>query len=964
MSEGVSIKTIGTTYATASLAPSSNLDTRITPVKPAPSVTRDFDDHRRGFKRWFLGPMPEKIVKTEVKKRKSLWMEKAKDRLPRRLPTMDTLKRSNSDSAVRRGKQPERKPTVEDESETDTSSESDSDCEQVDSERVYTYYIRTGGDEEAWSPKLERSMRREIRKKWRESGWYNAWRGDKDALRADADRKWVGKSFVIGDVLGVGENVILSTPGLSMAPSSAAASTAGRPSLRIEAASSTRPSSSMRSPRISTDSGHLAVPNGSGSSTHNTSEEFTTAHPSTSTTALLHTPNFRDRPDISDRRAASATPALQTSPVDDPKAPSLADAGRAFTAGSDGHDPLAPTSGLRSALKKAAETKQEGKRKSVNFDDMTPVPPAEVLARTEPNVQGSSAGSSGGQPPVQAQEETRQQDDEGLPHGLKLKDIFMSDRMLVRISYAEAGTPHPYDEVAAKKTKNPIFEDWAEYLVCYRGHHIELYEDYIVRNLRIRRDLGGEVPSFVEVQCPELGTRVRLDVPESEDGDGCKVMNRKEIVEACRESLERLRSWDNLYADEIRKGRRLELCWRAGPNVEWIWRDEDVDGQKRDWNVLYYVGFRQPQQVSHLELRLTRHSPTELHLRDGTQLREPPAVEGYLWRIKPKSQTRTLVYVSTHDGNIFTMTPAHSYPPSPPEPPVSLNSNTEDESRLDQELRRGAHQMLTCEGYIDMRSIRAIRRAKHDAVPVAVTPLGSAGGNIPGTNDSKRHDEFEIMDDENQTPSDAEDVGGEAAMSTSTEKTKLRLKRSFELILRNGHAVRFEAHSAMVALEWIGKLRALCGYWSRRHLVDAEEEMRLIETVRGVVTPKHKHAGADEISDPPRIGDFWNWCVLEGCRPIIKAGRLYEKKGLHKLYKHMLVILTHGHLILFHLKETKSAHHHRSRSINLIDSYTYSGQLAVATLPKEDTSAEPTARRYQDGLEANDTDEDVTFIIW
>lgn len=272
--------------------------------------------------------------------------------------------------------------------------------------------------------------------------------------------------------------------------------------------------------------------------------------------------------------------------------------------------------------------------------------------------------------------------------------------------------------------------------------------------------------------------------------------------------------------------------------------------------------------------------------------------------------------------------------------------------------------MLTCEGYIDMRSIRAIRRAKHDAVPISVTPLGSAGGNIPGINDSKRHDEFEIIDDENQTPSDAEDVGGEAGTGTATEKTKLRLKRSFELVLRNGHAVRFEAHSAMVALEWIGKLRALCGYWSRRHLVDAEEEMRLIETVRGVVTPKHKHDGADEISDPPRIGDFWNWCILEGCRPIIKAGRLYEKKGLHKLYKHMLVILTHGHLILFHLKGTKSAHHHRSRSINLIDSYTYSGQLAVATLPKEDTSAEPTARRYQDGLEANDTDEDVTFIIW
>lgn len=182
----------------------------------------------------------------------------------------------------------------------------------------------------------------------------------------------------------------------------------------------------MRSPRITTESGHLAIPNGSGSSSRNMSDEFTTAHPSTSTTALLHTPNFRDRPDISDRRAVSATPALQTSPVDDPKTPSLADAGRAFTAGSDGHDPLAPSSGLRSALKKAAESKQDGKRKSVNFDDMTPAPPAEVLARTEPNVQDSIAGSPEQPLPAQAQEETRRQGDEILPHGLKLKDIFMS----------------------------------------------------------------------------------------------------------------------------------------------------------------------------------------------------------------------------------------------------------------------------------------------------------------------------------------------------------------------------------------------------------------------------------------------------------------------------------------------------------------------------------------------------------
>lgn len=31
--------------------------------------------------------------------------------------------------------------------------------------------------------------------------------------------------------------------------------------------------------------------------------------------------------------------------------------------------------------------------------------------------------------------------------------------------------------------------------------------------------------------------------------------------------------------------------------------------------------------------------------------------------------------------------------------------------------------------------------------------------------------------------------------------------------------------------------------------------------------------------------EFWNWCILQGCRPIIKAGRLFEKQNLHKQYK-------------------------------------------------------------------------------
>lgn len=125
--------------------------------------------------------------------------------------------------------------------------------------------------------------------------------------------------------------------------------------------------------------------------------------------------------------------------------------------------------------------------------------------------------------------------------------------------------------------------------------------------------------------------------------------------------------------NELRRGRTLELCWRTGSNLEWIWLDDDIDGTPREWNVVYFAGFRQVRRQSmhrrkspltivlqtkapsHLEVRLSKHAPTQVVLRDGTKLSEPPAVEGYLWRIKPNTKNRANVYLASHDGNLFTM---------------------------------------------------------------------------------------------------------------------------------------------------------------------------------------------------------------------------------------------------------------------------------------------------------------------
>ncbi len=71
--------------------------------------------------------------------------------------------------------------------------------------------------------------------------------------------------------------------------------------------------------------------------------------------------------------------------------------------------------------------------------------------------------------------------------------------------------------------------------------------------------------------------------------------------------------------------------------------------------------------------------------------------------------------------------------------------------------------------------------------------------------------------------------------------------------------------------------------------------------------------------------------------------------------------LVPGHVVLFSMT-TQSCFHQRSGIINLADSYVYSGLLAMSNLTStiDDVT---TPRRYQDGLESNDSDVDTTLVI-
>lgn len=79
----------------------------------------------------------------------------------------------------------------------------------------------------------------------------------------------------------------------------------------------------------------------------------------------------------------------------------------------------------------------------------------------------------------------------------------------------------------------------------------------------------------------------------------------------------------------------------------------------------------------------------------------------------------------------------------------------------------------------------------------------------------------------------------------------------------------------------------------------------------------------------------------------------------------MQLVLVSGHLIEFHITGT-SLHHRRRRTIHLLDAYICSGYLAAQHLPEGQYHPDdpPLPRRYQDGLESDDLEEDTLFIVW
>ncbi|KAG6336056.1 hypothetical protein ID866_3029 [Astraeus odoratus] len=615
--------------------------------------------------------------------------------------------------------------------------------------------------------------------------------------------------------------------------------------------------------------------------------------------------------------------------------------------------------------------------------------------------------------------------------------------MLVRVNHTELeGIARHFDEEQHRFTRKLHHEEWAEFMVVWRGQRVEIYEDYAipgrelfsghkklafliplkssrtyfslyssvdlsfcilcpptaVRNghsktralfhrliegtnvfifkvksraraqewiWRLWLHLGGKIPQFIEISCPTINTRLKLDLPTEDVVNperAYELFSVRSIVDVVRRSMISAhgissvasRDWKCVIEPQLEAGRRLALDWRLAAQLDWISQTEDFQGNARPWSVLYGLSLKQSTRTSHLEIRVADHVPCVIHLPDGTTMEEPPGVEGYLDRIKLQSQTRQRVYLTSHDGNLFALSPRDANPPAPPSTHLSRIVGEQTDVRgygqdlFRSEVERGATQIWSAYGVLDLRSIQCVR---------AVEGQEGQEGDLP-------------VD---------EDDGGIEGLAKVQDKLRLRLRRSFEIVLLTGPVIRLEAHSCRNCLEWIDKLRALVTYWTHRDLEDTKLVMDVSHALNQhyrvtPLFPKCQHgegcssppeAPTDPGATLPSLSSIYHWCILSDCKSIVKCGRVFTRKGLRGQYKLSQLILVAGRLIQFHVRPVSALHPRRSRDISLLDAYVCSGYLAALALPREefDPNSRSPPRRYHDGLEVDEPGEDVLFMV-
>ncbi|KAI0248578.1 hypothetical protein BJV78DRAFT_1332004 [Lactifluus subvellereus] len=915
-------------------------------------------------------------------------------------------------------------------------SNEDEPVNELINQYAYAFYLKLGGSEEEWNEEQEINVKDEMSRRWSESAWGRLWHRRKDTGVSNASQaRWVlpneAGSFQIGEFLGLNTYAEPAprSPRFAAADTGSLFNRAGPSTsqVRLDDPSMTTGDTFVTArSHISPEPEPYTAPSRSGSPfSPDVSYDI---HAVTSTTSLLRTPAAGLLPIERTRSGPTSVvsglkPALKARPLTQAKSDGAI--------GDSVSTPLSSDKGKGKA-KKAVRLPREP----------SPAPPLEVLERTGSRIQETSAAAT---EELQAAS-TPSPVLLDIPDEMVVRVAYSRDgsvgsrfdevqnrsaRNMVYEDWAEfmvvwrndrlelygdyklpcrerfAGHKHLAFVVPLKSVRTRLslysFTDISFCITCppaslragmktllpfqrRTGTNVFIFKarsrsraiDWI---WHLWRTMNGKLPSFIEVRSPVLDTRMKIDIPENPD---YAVFSHDNLVALSMRTFSTVQDWDVIVQKRLAEGAHLELAWRLDTNLDWVWWHDDIYGNPRAWAVLAGLALNQAGRAAHLEVRLAEHTASQLHIKDGHQLSEPPSIEGYVSCVRSASGGREEVYLTVHNGLLFTLVPTHAHTPNlPGVVPVPHGADQDIRDTLrEEEVRRGAKQVSAARCVMDLRAVVAVRRAFrpifHPGQPVHNSMPPDAEEDEQQLNAEVAHEE-----------SDALDVGGNAGLTGDV--TTMRMRRCFELVTKTGNVIRFETWSAPVAIEWIERLRALIRYWKLRHIVDTRQEMDVVHfaTGRPRITP-HRLRDDDEDDKPrlpeppsnpavalPYLGSIYHWCVYEGCRPITKCGRIYVRQGLHGGYKCvprcftfvsrlMELFLVAGELVQFHVKPKSTQYPRRERSVSLLDAYVMSGVFAAQALPKGQYNPNNpvTPRRYADGLESDDAEENTLFVVY
>lgn len=204
----------------------------------------------------------------------------------------------------------------------------------------------------------------------------------------------------------------------------------------------------------------------------------------------------------------------------------------------------------------------------------------------------------------------------------------------------------------------------------------------------------------------------------------------------------------------------------------------------------------------------------------------------------------------------------------------------------------------------------------------------------------------------------------------------------FEIRLRWGAIIKFQAPNRAVRDIWIASLNEMCMYWRKRQMETLANHIQVsANNAQRLQATKYADSNAsDEIN-------FLESQRARACTTniphllpnilVIKSGYLYEKNKKHASFNHFYVVLCPGCLIIYHtFKRSKgtgtrklTAFYEHYITIPLLQCYLYTGKLTELDLLNSETRAtqvdtHSVPRVYPDGWKSMEEDCALCFTLW